>query len=119
MAEKSTRFCGLNFRLGVSSLDVDALRADGSLIDPARYEPQVLSFADLYAKLGRRAVRYFRRAYRGPTPARGDRAFNHFQGNEARDGRGNVGNAGHSAANEHAAGAQRGGGGRGGGGGRR
>jgi len=33
VAEKSTRVCGLNFRLGVSSLDVDALRADGSLID--------------------------------------------------------------------------------------
>jgi hypothetical protein len=53
----------LNFRLGVSSLDVDALRADGTLIDTARHESQVLSFAELYAKFGRRDVRYFRRAY--------------------------------------------------------
>jgi hypothetical protein len=63
MAEKSIRVCGLNFRLGVSALEVDALRADGSLIDTARYELQVLSFAELYAKFGRRAVRYFRRTY--------------------------------------------------------
>ena len=63
MAEKSIRVRGLNFRLGVSSLDVDALRADGTVIDTARYESQVLSFAELYAKFGRRAVRYFRRAY--------------------------------------------------------
>jgi hypothetical protein len=41
---------------------VDALRADGTLIDTARYESQVLSFAELYAKFGRRAVRYFGRA---------------------------------------------------------
>jgi hypothetical protein len=61
-----------------------------------------------------------RNGYRGPTPERGDRAFNHFQGNEARDGRGNTGQAAHSAAGEHAAGVQRGGGGaRGGGGGAR
>src|SRR3984885_16121993 len=59
-----------------------------------------------------------RNGYHGPTPARGDRAFNHFQGNEARDGQGHVGQAGHSAAGEHSAGAQRGGGG-GRGGGRR
>ena len=50
-------------------------------------------------------------------PARGDQAFNHFHANEARDGRGHVGNAGHDGGEEHAAGAQRGGGG--GGGGRR
>ena len=63
MAEKSIRVCGLHFRIGVSSLDVDALRADGTLIDTARYESQILSFAELYAKFGRRAVRYFRRTY--------------------------------------------------------
>jgi len=63
MDEKSIRVCGLNFRLGVSTLEVDALRADGSLIDTARHESQVLSFAELYAKFGRRAVRFFRRAY--------------------------------------------------------
>jgi hypothetical protein len=51
-----------------------------------------------------------RNGYRGPTPERGDRAFNHFQGNEARDGRGNVGQANHSAGGEHSAGSQRGGG---------
>ena len=63
MEEKSIRVCGLNFRLGVSTLEVDALRADGSLIDTARYESRALSFVKLYAKFGRRAVRYFRRAY--------------------------------------------------------
>ena len=56
-----------------------------------------------------------RNGYSGPTPARGDRAFNHFQGNEARDGQGHTGQAGHSPAAEHSAGAQ-GGGARGGGG---
>jgi hypothetical protein len=45
-----------------------------------------------------------RQGYRGPTPARGEAAFNHFHGNEARDGRGHVGQASHSPANEHAAG---------------
>jgi len=62
-----------------------------------------------------------RRGYGGPLPARGDRAFNHFQANEARDGQGHVGDAGHNGAGEHSAGAQGGfhggGGGRGGGGG--
>jgi hypothetical protein len=53
--------------------------------------------------------------YAGPMPGRGDRAFNHFQANEARDGQGHAGTAGHSGAGEHSAGAQ--GGNRGGGGG--
>jgi hypothetical protein len=59
--------------------------------------------------------------YRGPLPGRGAQAFNHFQGNEARDGQGHVGNAGHSAAAEHGMGGYRGGGGGGahGGGGHR
>jgi hypothetical protein len=48
-------------------------------------------------------------------PERGERAFNHFHANEARDGQGHVGNAGHDGGGEHSAGAQRGGGGRGGG----
>ncbi|MCU1320684.1 MAG: hypothetical protein JWM43_333 [Acidobacteriaceae bacterium] len=55
--------------------------------------------------------------YSGPMPGRGDRPFNHFQGNEARDGQGHVGNAGHEPGGEHRAGAQ--GGSRGGGGGNR
>jgi hypothetical protein len=63
MDEKSICVCGVNFRLGVSTLEVDALRADGSLIDTARYESRTLSFVELYAKYGRRAVRYFRKAY--------------------------------------------------------
>jgi uncharacterized membrane protein YgcG len=54
--------------------------------------------------------------YAGPMPNRGEAAFNHFHANEARDGRGNVGNAGHDAGNEHSGGYQ--GGGRAGGGGR-
>jgi len=40
--------------------------------------------------------------YNGPLPGRGAQQFNHFQGNEARDGRGNVGQANHEGAGEHA-----------------
>jgi hypothetical protein len=40
--------------------------------------------------------------YRGPLPERGAEPFNHFHGNEARDGRGHVGPAGHDAGGEHA-----------------
>jgi hypothetical protein len=47
--------------------------------------------------------------YHGPLPARGTQPFNHFQGNEARDGQGHTGNAGHSAAAEHNPGYQGGG----------
>jgi hypothetical protein len=58
--------------------------------------------------------------YRGPMPERGARPFNHFQGNEARDGQGHVGHAGHDAGGEHQPGVQggyhfSGGGGHGGG----
>ena len=56
-----------------------------------------------------------RHGYNGPTPNRGDRSFSHFQANEARDGHGNVGNAGHDGGGEHAGGFS--GGGRAGGGG--
>jgi len=45
-----------------------------------------------------------RHGYRGPMPARGAQPFEHFQGNEARDGRGHVGTASHSPSNEHSAG---------------
>ena len=48
--------------------------------------------------------------YHGPLPERGERAFYHFHGNEARDGRGHVGQANHDAGHEHAGGFQRGGG---------
>jgi len=50
-----------------------------------------------------------RNGYAGPMPARGDRPFNHFQGNEARDGQGHIGTASHDASREHSAGAVRGG----------
>src|SRR3984893_7822049 len=40
--------------------------------------------------------------YRGPFPGRGEVPFNHFHGNEARDGRGHIGPGDHGAANEHA-----------------
>jgi hypothetical protein len=40
--------------------------------------------------------------YHGPLPSRGEAPFNHFHGNEARDGQGHVGNAGHEAGGEHA-----------------
>jgi hypothetical protein len=63
MQEKSIRVDGLSFHLGFSVLCVDALRANGSLIDTARYESQSLSFEQLYAKYGRRAIRFFRRTY--------------------------------------------------------
>lgn len=56
-----------------------------------------------------------RHGYRGPMPARGAQPFQHFQGNEARDGRGHVGTANHSPSSEHSAGFR--GGGRPGGGG--
>jgi hypothetical protein len=35
-------------------------------------------------------------------PQRGEAPFNHFHGNEARDGQGHVGNAGHEAGGERA-----------------
>jgi len=52
--------------------------------------------------------------YAGPLPERGAERFNHFQGNEARDGQGHVGNAGHEARAEHALPGYHGGGGHGG-----
>jgi hypothetical protein len=54
--------------------------------------------------------------YAGPVPSRGAQPFQHFQGNEARDGQGHVGNASHQASGERSAGFQ--GGGRAGGGNR-
>lgn len=48
--------------------------------------------------------------YNGPMPGRGEERFNHFHGNEARDGQGHVGNAGHDASGEHALPGYRGGG---------
>jgi hypothetical protein len=42
--------------------------------------------------------------YAGPLPGRGAQPFSHFQGNEARDGQGHVGNAGHEAGGEHSGG---------------
>jgi hypothetical protein len=54
--------------------------------------------------------------YRGPLPERGSRQFYHFQGNEARDGQGHVGNAAHEAGGEHALPGYHGGGGHPGGG---
>jgi hypothetical protein len=60
-----------------------------------------------------------RHGYNGPLPGRGEAQFNHFHGNEARDGQGHVGNAGHDAGAEHALPGFRGGGHAGGGHGRR
>ena len=48
--------------------------------------------------------------YHGPMPERGAEAFNHFHGNEARDGRGHEGQAPHGPENEHALPGYRGGG---------
>jgi hypothetical protein len=47
-----------------------------------------------------------RNGYHGPIPSRGAQPFNHFQGNEARDGQGHTGNAGHQPTNEHQPGVQ-------------
>jgi uncharacterized membrane protein YgcG len=59
-----------------------------------------------------------RNGYHGPLPDRGAKPFTHFQGNEARDGQGHVGNAPHAPTNEHSGGFQgMRGGSRGGGGG--
>jgi hypothetical protein len=46
-----------------------------------------------------------RHGYRGPMPQRGAEPFNHFHGNEARDGRGHISpKPDHDAHNEHSAG---------------
>jgi hypothetical protein len=42
--------------------------------------------------------------YHGPLPERGAGPFAHFQGNEARDGQGHVGNASHTRTGEHSGG---------------
>ncbi len=42
--------------------------------------------------------------YHGPLPARGAQPFQHFAPNEARDGQGHVGNAGHAPAAERSPG---------------
>ena len=47
-----------------------------------------------------------RRGYAGPFPERGEQPFNHFHGNEGRDGQGHTGNPGHDAGGEHFGGAQ-------------
>ena len=49
--------------------------------------------------------------YVGPHPARGDKAFNHFHGNEMRDGRGHVSGGGHVGGGGHAGGGWHAGGG--------
>ncbi len=41
-----------------------------------------------------------RNGYHGPMPERGAQPFQHFNGNEARDGNGHVGNAGHAPGGE-------------------
>lgn len=48
--------------------------------------------------------------YHGPFPERGAQPFNHFHANEARDGRGHIGPAGHDGGGEHALPGYRGGG---------
>jgi hypothetical protein len=45
-----------------------------------------------------------RNGYHGPMPERGAQPFNHFHGNEARDGQGHIGQAGHDGGGEHAPG---------------
>jgi hypothetical protein len=57
-----------------------------------------------------------RHGYNGPMPGRGSQPFQHFQGNEARDGQGHVGQANQSGGGERSGGFS-GGGHPGGGGG--
>lgn len=57
-----------------------------------------------------------RNGYHGPLPQHGEHAFNHFHANEARDGQGHVGNAGHDGGGEHSGGFSRAGAGAHGGG---
>jgi len=45
-----------------------------------------------------------RNGYRGPLPERGSRPFMLFHANEARDGRGHIGQANHDGRGEHSAG---------------
>jgi hypothetical protein len=52
-----------------------------------------------------------RHGYHGPLPERGAEQFNHFHGNEARDGRGHEGQAPHGPEREHALPGYHGGGG--------
>jgi hypothetical protein len=47
-----------------------------------------------------------RNGYHGPLPEHNAQPFSHFQGNEARDGQGHVGNAPHAATGEHVGGFQ-------------
>ncbi|MDR3744665.1 MAG: hypothetical protein P4K80_00860 [Acidobacteriaceae bacterium] len=47
-----------------------------------------------------------RLGYNGPLPTRGERPFNHFHANEARDGQGHVGTVGPNATNLHRPGVQ-------------
>ncbi len=47
-----------------------------------------------------------RRGYGGPFPERGEQPFNHFHGNEGRDGQGHIGNPGHDAGGERTGGFQ-------------
>ena len=44
--------------------------------------------------------------YRGPFPEQHSQPFQHFQGNEARDGQGHIGQAPHGPENEHSGGFQ-------------
>jgi hypothetical protein len=57
-----------------------------------------------------------RHGYHGPVPDRGAQPFDHFHGNEARDGQGHIGNAGHEPGGERALPGFHGGGGEHGGG---
>jgi hypothetical protein len=59
-----------------------------------------------------------RNGYNGPMPERGARSFQHFNGNEARDGQGHVGQANHAPTGERSGGFSGGGRPGGGGGGR-
>lgn len=44
--------------------------------------------------------------YHGPFPEHNEQPFNHFHGNEARDGQGHIGNAPHGPEGEHVGGYQ-------------
>lgn len=54
---------GVDKQLGFSRLFVDAIAADGGLMDTYRYESQSLSIDELWQKYGKKAVRYLRKTY--------------------------------------------------------
>lgn len=61
--ERVIRVSGVSFHHGFSRLTVDALAANGSLIDTCRFESSTESFDKLFRRVGNKAIRYLRKTY--------------------------------------------------------